>query len=263
VTQTLQFGCLQPEYDEQKLEEHWDKLIRLNDVRKKMVTAQVRQAEEFIHTNNLYEQKVITVIGSFTDGLVGILAARIAERYKKPAIVLTESGKGSARSVNGSTFSIAKTIERCAEHLVSYGGHQAAEGLTVSMDCYPQFCSDIQKYAALGPAINVQHVYEMEYSLFDFPADLNQDLLSLEPFGEGNPLPLFLSKKMFFNDITLFGMDEEHVKFHFGSKNALLFFKGREIKGHSNHTGLNLQCLYSPSLNSYHDFIISDYFIEY
>ncbi|MEH7747361.1 DHH family phosphoesterase, partial [Neobacillus drentensis] len=84
---------------EQMIEDCWQKLIRLNQLRKKMVSDQFKQAELTINLYELYKHKVIIVVGPYTDGLIGILAARIAEKYKKPAIVFTENGKGSARSV--------------------------------------------------------------------------------------------------------------------------------------------------------------------
>jgi single-stranded-DNA-specific exonuclease len=246
--------------NEQIMEDCWNKLIRLNQLRKKMVSDQYKQAELMIHLYELYNQKVIIVVGPFTDGLIGILAARIAEKYKKPTIVFTENGKGSARSVNGSSFSIANAIERCAEHLISFGGHQAAAGLTVYMDRYHHFCKQIQKNSVLEPSISVQHIYETEFSILDFPKDLSNDLLQLEPFGEGNPMPLFHSKRMQINRVSHFGLEEEHAKFHIGSKQALLFFKGNDIKKLTNQNNLGIQCLYSPSLNSNRDFIIKDYF---
>jgi single-stranded-DNA-specific exonuclease len=248
---------LTSEASDEVIEECWRKLIRLNNLRKDLVHKQFMHADLLINLNELDKQKVIVVAGDFHEGLIGLLASRISEKYKKPSIVLTSEGKGSARSVSGSSFSIVNCIERCAEFLKSYGGHQAAAGLTVYADRFKHFQKEIQKAAKDQPINFMKHVYEDEVSILDFPQELHDSLKYLEPFGEGNRSPMFHSKKMVVDQIKHFGNQEQHVKFKVGHKEALLFFKGDQFKPLNEKS--HLQCLYYPQTNSYNQFMIHDY----
>jgi len=75
---------------------------------------------------------------------VGIVASRLIEKYYKPTIVLTQSGDviaGSARSVNG--FNLYEALHACRAHLIGYGGHFAAAGMTMSVDALEGFKMDL------------------------------------------------------------------------------------------------------------------------
>ena len=76
---------------------------------------------KIIYSQKLYANHVIVVHGEFHHGLIGILASKITEIYQKPAIVISNNGTGSCRSVNGTNFSIINTLNRCSEHLSKYG----------------------------------------------------------------------------------------------------------------------------------------------
>lgn len=239
------------------IEECWKKLIRLNNMRKDLLHQQVMQAELLIQMNKLDKQEVIVVAGDFHEGLIGLIASRITDKYKKPSIVFNSSGKGSARSVSGSNFSIVNTIERCSEFLKSYGGHQAAAGLSVYLDRFQHFRKKIQESAIKEPKVFLKHVYETEFGLMDFPSHLHKDLKHLEPFGEGNRTPIFYSSKMAVDRVEHFGSHNQHVKFRVGTKEALLFFKGDQIKPVQGKA--MLECLYFPQSHSAKSFFVHDF----
>ena len=133
-------------------------------------------------------------------GVVGIVASRIVDKYHLPAIVVnvddvTGEAQGSARSIPG--FSIYEGIKACAEHLVSFGGHAMAAGVTIKPDRIEQFTADFEAYAR--DHLNDQDVVaklnvDAEVPLSQFTLDMVKQLQRLEPFGQGNPRPLFVTR---------------------------------------------------------------------
>lgn len=95
-----------------------------------MTKEQFLIAEETIFQNQLYKDNVIVVWGDFHPGVIGLISSRISEKYKKPSIVIliSNTGTGSARSVNKTDFSIVKVIQDCGDYLKKYGVHRAAAG---------------------------------------------------------------------------------------------------------------------------------------
>ncbi|WP_369689545.1 DHHA1 domain-containing protein [Bacillus cereus] len=89
----------------------------------------------------------MVLYGNYHYGLIGLLASRIAAFYKKPTIVISKKGCGSARSVNGTSFSIIKVIDECKSYLKKYGGHTYAAGFSIKNDLIhiEQFRKAIQK----------------------------------------------------------------------------------------------------------------------
>jgi single-stranded-DNA-specific exonuclease len=98
---------------------------------KELTKQQFVLLDQQISQKQLYNDNVIVVFDEFHNGIIGIIAARITEKNKKPSIVISSSGTGSARSVNGSGFSIINVINK-SELLIKYGGHPAAAGLSIT-----------------------------------------------------------------------------------------------------------------------------------
>ena len=105
--------------------------MNLNNKRKQLTNEQFQMASEIIQQQSLEKDSLLVVQGNFHKGIIGILASKISSHYKKPTIVLTQDGVGSARSGNGSKFSIIQAIQSCSELLKKFGGHAAAAGLSI------------------------------------------------------------------------------------------------------------------------------------
>lgn len=151
-------------------------------------------AEKYIENHpEIKFAKVIVVDGeNWHQGVIGIVASRLCEKYGKPCIVISKSGdvaKGSGRSIDG--FSLYDALTFCKDILVQYGGHKLAAGLTVETDKIDEFRKNINEYAETLP--DVLPVLNLDCKLN--PASINLDMLSvlnvLEPFGAENPQPLF------------------------------------------------------------------------
>ena len=149
-------------------------------------------------------------------GVAGLVAGRLAETYRRPALVMSLQGDhavASGRSIP--QFDIEQALESCRGMLVKYGGHSQAAGCTVSTDQLPGFIDALTGIAEkelgnsdLKPGLSI----DAEISL----GELNQEaigwLTALEPFGQGNPRPLFLSRNVSVLETRSIGNAGQHLK---------------------------------------------------
>jgi single-stranded-DNA-specific exonuclease len=134
-------------------------------------------------------------------GVVGIVASRLIEKYYKPTIVLTQSGDiitGSARSVTG--FNLYEALHACRAHLLGYGGHFAAAGMTMSVDALDGFKIAFEAAVAerittaqLTPEISIN----ANLPLDDINLQFFQIISQMEPFGPDNMRPVFIAKGVY------------------------------------------------------------------
>ncbi len=137
--------------------------------------------------------RVIVVCGEgWHHGVIGIVAARITEKYGRPSIVIAfdgDEGVGSARSIDG--FSVYDAIKSCSEYLTHFGGHIMAAGMGIKKENANKFFEKINEYAAAQPKVVPEILIDCKLN----PAYINNDLLSslasLEPYGAGNSQPTF------------------------------------------------------------------------
>ena len=149
------------------------------------------------HPEKKLDRVMVVAAEGLNHGVVGIVSAKVLGLYGKPNIILSVDGDtatGSARSVE--FFSMFKAIHSCGGLLEKYGGHAMAAGLTLQTEKIPEFDRQINAYAAR------QHdqmpVVSQKIDKILHASDINVNDVSalemLEPFGEGNPQPLFLLK---------------------------------------------------------------------
>ncbi|QNA45367.1 single-stranded-DNA-specific exonuclease RecJ [Lacibacter sediminis] len=173
-----------------------------NDERKEADMSITEEALAIINGNEQLKTKKSTVLyqSHWHKGVVGIVASRLTEHYYRPTIVLTQSGDyaaGSARSVNG--FNLYEAIHACREHLLGYGGHFAAAGLTLMPENVDAFAAAFEKEVSrtikdeqLIPEI----IIDEELQLADIKPGLYNIIKQMEPFGPENMRPVFVSKKV-------------------------------------------------------------------
>ena len=150
-------------------------------------------------------------------GVVGIVASRLIEKYYRPTIVLTRSGEviaGSARSVSG--FNVYEAIHACREHLLGYGGHFAAAGLTLLPEQVTPFSLKFEETVAsmieprsLSPEID--HRCRTVFRRSIRPAFYNI-LDQMQPFGPGNTQPVFVARKVVDKGYSRI-VKEQHIRF--------------------------------------------------
>ncbi|MBF0523042.1 MAG: single-stranded-DNA-specific exonuclease RecJ [Candidatus Omnitrophica bacterium] len=162
----------------------------------------VQNALEMIEQNvNFNDQKVIVLNkDGWHRGLLGIVASKIVEKYYRPAIVIsTDNGVGSAsaRSIEG--FHLYEALSRCSTLLVDYGGHKGAAGLTIKEENIDllrkqinQLADELLEVKKLVPTILIDCAIDLGV----INLELAQLIKSMEPYGEGNPSPVFCSKNL-------------------------------------------------------------------
>ncbi|MFF2878136.1 single-stranded-DNA-specific exonuclease RecJ [Gottfriedia sp. NPDC057991] len=236
--------------------DEWAKVIETNTLRKNMTAQHVNEANELIRDNGWAEDAVIVIHGEFHAGIIGLIASRVAERQKKPCIVINHHGVGSARSGNVPGFSIIQAIQSCGFLLKKFGGHTAAAGFSITPDelhisCFRHAIQQAAKRQAMKP---IHHHYLVNCQIDAFPDTLFSDMARLEPFGMKNPKPAFQSRLQRPNFIKQMG--EEHLLLGFGGKNAFAFSKGNLFSSLTKRPEINV--LYTTNCYQKCDFLIKD-----
>ena len=149
-------------------------------------------------------------------GVVGIVASRLIEHYHRPTIVLTRSGEyvaGSARSVPG--FNLYEAIHACRDHLIGYGGHFAAAGMTLELhqvDAFRIKFEEIVSNTITPELLTPQIIVDAEIKLQDIRWGFYNILKQMEPFGPENLRPVFIARKVFDTGFSKI-VKEQHIKF--------------------------------------------------
>ena len=145
-----------------------------------------------LHPERQCDRVLVFAGEGWHDGVIGIVASRMTERFGKPCVMVTTNGqaaKGSGRSLPG--FHLFEAIHASAHLMQKYGGHELAAGFSLPADCVDQFRQEINAHAAKT---------DMPFPLLQLDAKLNpgrvnpvlaDELSLLEPFGQGNPQPVF------------------------------------------------------------------------
>ena len=189
-----------------------------NSDRKEADKTITQEALTLINENIGWENRKSTVVFQphWHKGVVGIVASRIIETYYRPTIVLTQSGEfaaGSARSVPG--FNLYEAIHACKEHLLGYGGHFAAAGMTLELNQVDSFREKFEQVVSstitpeqLIPEI----VIDAEISLKDIKQSFYDIICQMELFGPENLRPVFIAKNVMDNGWSKI-VKEQHIRF--------------------------------------------------
>ena len=174
-------------------------LIKLNNRRKEIETL-ILDEIDFQAIENENNNVIIYYKPNINEGLIGIIAARLKDYFNKPSIVITTSNellKGSARSIYN--YNIGRAIKKSLdkEIIIGGGGHNMAAGFTLKKNNLKNFKNFILKdFSKTDLTSNNIFIYDAEVSSIAFNLDFYNDVKKLEPFGTGNPEPIFLLKDL-------------------------------------------------------------------
>ncbi len=218
---TLSYDLLRAK-DPYSAMEKLEYIVSLNNRRKEIEQELVTLAQQEVDER----QKIVVVWGeAWHEGVIGIVASRLAKRYKKPAIVFSVNGaraKGSARSVG--SIDILHYIALQKELLEGYGGHVGAAGLAIATERLPEFKRRIE--ASIADADDEAFKQKNEILGELDPAAVDFELLELleryEPYGQKNPVPLFLIRNATVKYQKVIGKNNNHQKLILVSENATL-----------------------------------------
>lgn len=215
------------EKDSTKAMEFAEMLHSDNSDRKEADTSITEEALALIEKDETLIKRKTTVLYQehWHKGVVGIVASRLIETYYRPTIVLTKSGDivgGSARSVIG--FNLYEAIHACREHLLGYGGHFAAAGMTLLPEQVTNFSNAFEKVVieTIAPELLIPEIIiDNEISFDEITPSFYNILTQMEPFGPENMRPNFIAKNVMDTGFSKI-VKEQHLRFSVKQKDIHL-----------------------------------------
>ena len=203
----------------QKLNEH--NRIR-QETEKSIFESAVSQIEEQQLNNN---NSIILGGENWHHGVIGIVSSKITEMYFKPSILLSFEedgiGKGSGRSIPG--FDLHEALMKCSDTIDKFGGHSMAVGITIKKENFNEFKKEFEKIATqshieeIVPVINI----DAKIDFNDINKNIVESLKQLEPFGEGNKMPIFAFKNLKIDSIRALS-EGKHLKLTLKDNNTII-----------------------------------------
>jgi len=186
--------------------------------------------------SSLHNRKTIVLASeSWHSGVIGIVASRVVELYHRPTILISlqeGNGKGSGRSIPG--FHLHNALQDCAEKLLRFGGHKYAAGLVINEEALADFADHFDDVADglltpddLLPELRIDAVLEPE----EVSLETAEQIATLEPFGMGNPRPIFVMRGV--NPVRTTILKERHLKVRFHVKGHYFDAIGFNMAGRS------------------------------
>ena len=219
-----------------------------------------RAIEEFERSTERESERHVAVIAGdgWHRGVIGIAASKIAERINRPCVVISlegELGHGSARSIEA--YHLFNGLTECRDLLEKFGGHSHAAGLTIKRDRVSEFRTRLNTHAAsclsdedLIPALRV----DAEVPATAVTLGLAGQLSALEPYGAGNPRPIFMTRELRVLSEPIV-MKEEHLKMRVaGPENRPLeavWWRGVEGFGRTPQVNERIELAYAIEPNSW------------
>jgi len=204
------------------------KLSEMNKHRQEIGDNILREAREFASIQVKEEDNKILILASenWNQGVIGIIASRLVDEFNRPVIIISKKdgiAKGSGRSIKG--FHLYKVLESCQDILINFGGHELAAGITIESNKIPEFKSrmnEISQDFIKGDDLSPELKIDAQILLSNINFGLVKDINILEPFGIGNPQPVFCSYKNIIADWRLVGGKREHLKIKVKEENRTL-----------------------------------------
>ncbi|MFH0951546.1 MAG: single-stranded-DNA-specific exonuclease RecJ [bacterium] len=208
--------------------------ISRQNMTKQILDACSRQVE-----TAMFKQKILILLApdvttaegeSWSEGVVGLVAGRLSEKYHKPAVVICRSEgqiKGSARSLE--QFNIVQALDQVQDCLERYGGHKMAAGFTVKPDHLEELIDRLQILAAqalVDVDLRPQLKIDAELTCSAIDDKLIDQLEILAPFGTGNQQPVFISRDCQITDLAKIGNEGQHYRLSFGTNIGIAFSAG-------------------------------------
>lgn len=233
-------------------------LKALNESRKDMTEKGVCQAVRMIESTSLAEDRVLVVyLPDCHESIAGIIAGRIREKYYRPVFVLTKAKdgvKGSGRSIE--SYHMYEEMSKCRSLFTRFGGHKLAAGLSLKEENVEIFRKRINELAQLSEDDLTEKVsIDMQLPLAYISEKLVAELEKLEPYGKGNPKPLFAEKDLRVITPRIIGKNQNVLKFQAEDLrgvriDAIYFGDVKECLEYMRHKD-KMSFTYYPSVNEY------------
>lgn len=190
-------------------------LKALNDSRKDMTAQAVEEAIELVEQTEIGKDRVLVIyLPKCHESLAGIVAGRIREKYYKPVFVLTDAEdgvKGSGRSIE--SYHMYEEMNRCKELFLKFGGHKLAAGLSLTRENVEVFRKRMNENCRLTEDDLCEKVsIDMQLPFAYVNEALVNELECLEPFGKGNPKPVFAEREVMVHQMKIIGKNQNVLK---------------------------------------------------
>jgi len=212
--------------DEKRAYELSQKIGSVNIDRQELVEKSVKEAKKIINEKwpDLKKLPKIIILESnhWHEGIIGLIASKLVEEFYRPTIILTKNGvnyKASARSIIG--FNITDFLKSLKEHLVDVGGHAAAAGFSIEQSKYDNFVKAATKLAdklIKNKDLEKTIVADLKIPVSKINLELIKSLETFEPYGIGNPRPVFLSEVQL-SGASYLGKTQKHLKLYVTDSN--------------------------------------------
>lgn len=211
-----------------------EQLISLNQERKVMTQEAVEEADKLISEMKKLDNVLVLLLKHCHESIAGIVAGRIREKYYRPTFILTygqDCIKGSGRSVEG--YHMAEALQKCADLMEHFGGHPMAAGLSMKEECIDELRRKLNRECTLTKDELIKKVtIDMRLPFYMVTNDLVQELKLLEPFGNGNPSPVFAGSEFEVTSAQYFGKIKHYIRFRLrdteGTEMDALYFGDSE-----------------------------------
>jgi len=215
------------------LAEHPEEALRLakeldavNTERRETQNWVLEEAEYLLEREVDLEEERVIVLGSknFHPGVIGIVASKLVEKYHRPTVLIAldnGTGKGSARSIPA--FNLHRALGECAEHLLQFGGHACAAGLTIEagrVDSLRAALNAVGRRVLKDEDLVPEIAIDAALELGDLDWEFYGEVRRLEPFGPLNPAPVFLTRGVQAGKRRVIGKDGTHIRFTASSGRA-------------------------------------------
>ena len=260
-------------YDEQFIDSVIEQIVKLNEVRREMTSEQTEIALGLVKEKT--DNKCLVVASEkFTEGIVGLVAGRLTEKYHKPvlAMCIDEEGlmKGSARSIEG--INIVKALDSIAHLLTSYGGHEMAAGFSLDFDNLEELEEQLNSYMEqFEEEVFVDNVMiDLVLSESQINTDVCKMIDYLEPYGNSFPEPRIFIKSFNINGVK--SLNNKCNSFYVGSKGETLrlvnddnlvavgFKAAEKFKSMGEPSSIGL--IGVPKINEYNGYVNTQFVIE-
>jgi single-stranded-DNA-specific exonuclease len=195
--------------------------LEISNRERKIIQREVTdEAKSQILKNLKTDQPLINIVYEphWHEGVIGIVASQLVQTFEIPAIVFTNSSddkiiKASCRSAGD--LNLFDALKACEDLFIKFGGHKAAAGLSMPKENLDAFKQRINEYLSAIPEIQrtTQNFYDIEISFNDINRQLVKELEQMEPFGMGNPRPVFIMKDARLETFDI--LKDIHVKWNF------------------------------------------------
>lgn len=244
-----------------------EELCEINLVRQREENSIAEQAYKMIEeTHDFANDKVIVLENdTWQQGIIGIVSSRITEKYGLPSILISfdgatdgdsdphDVGKGSGRSVKG--MNLVDALDHCKEHLVQFGGHELAAGLSVmrcNIEGFRRMINDYARGSLSDDLFVMKYEADCAISADELSMDVVDEISALEPFGVSNQTPVFMVRDMTLERVISMGAGK-HTKLMLsaGGKSYTAVCFGMSASTVNYHFGEHLDILCQLAINEF------------